>query len=120
MAGSLDVLLARAAASRTRQRMERDTAATARRHQDVAPAVKSGFLARSVEAQLAALLALGVEVLGRQPAFVLGLERRPVAIEHRKPRCIAVLARLDHVLAKHALELKAEAFGRGLARRVAV
>src|SRR3569623_1197793 len=119
MAVSLDVWLARAAASRAGRRMDRDTAATARHHQGVATAVRSGILVRSVEAQFAALLALGIEILGREPTLEPGLEPRPVAIDHREPRRVAVLAFLDHVLAEHALELEAEALGRRLARRIA-
>ena len=46
----------------------------------------------SVEAQLAALLPLLVEVLAREPALVAGLEARPVAIEVNGQTDVALAA----------------------------
>src|SRR6185369_1760011 len=74
----------------------------------------------SVEAQLAFLLTGCVEVRWIKPALVLGLEPGPVAIEHREPGGVTVLALLDHVLAEDTFEGEAEALGRGFARQVLV
>ena len=62
----------------------------------------------------------GVEIVGREPALVSGLARRPLAVEHGEPGGVAVAALDDHVLAEDALEREAEALGRALRGRVEV
>src|SRR5258708_6571708 len=55
-----------------------------------------------------ALLAGGIEICRRQPRLIGRLDRRPLAIGHRKPRGVAVASLDDHVLAKRALVGEAE------------
>src|SRR5215469_5290484 len=49
------------------------------------------------------LNALRIEVLGRQPAFEVALAHRPLAVEHGKPRVIAIAALGDDMLTERAL-----------------
>src|SRR5438552_10615752 len=56
---------------------------------------------QSCEAEF--LHAVGVEIIGLQPEFEIALAHWPLAIEHRKPRIVAIAALGDHVLAKGAL-----------------
>ncbi len=58
-----------------------------------------------------ALAAVGVEVLRRQPALERAARGRPLAVEQREPRGVAVAALDDHVLAERALVGEAEALG---------
>ena len=60
------------------------------------------------------LTPVGVEVLGRQPRAEGRADRRPLAVEDREPRRVAVAPLDDHVLAEHALRDEAEAQRRGL------
>src|SRR5262249_24952455 len=49
------------------------------------------------------LVALCVEIVGRQPAFEIALARGPFGIEHRKPGVIAIASLGHHVVAERAL-----------------
>src|SRR5450631_1737737 len=69
-----------------------------------------GLKERPSESQLAALVLRFIEVLRPQPSLVAGLEARPIAVGHCKPGGIAILTFDDHMLAKDALETKAETF----------
>ena len=62
------------------------------------------------------LPSVGIEIVWREPALVGRLAGRPLAVEHRKPGCVAVAALDDHVLAENPLEGEAEAL-RGATRR---
>src|ERR1700688_428238 len=70
----------------------------------------SRCLLQPSESQLAALMLRFIEVRRPQPSLVAGLEARPIAVGHRKPGGIAILTFDDHMLAKDALERKAETF----------
>ena len=54
----------------------------------------------------------GRRVLG-QPPLEVRADRRPLVVEHRVPRRVAVPSLDDHVLAEDALEREPEPFGRG-------
>src|SRR5271157_1251555 len=80
------------------------------------PKTRSGVVAR----QPAFLLLVGPEVLRREPRLVTGLQPCPVAVGHREPPRVPVLALDHHVLAEHALEGEAEALRGTLGRLVEV
>src|SRR5262245_8419243 len=67
-------------------------------------------------AELRALPALRVEIIGAEPALERRLARRPFAVEHGKPRIVAVAPLGDQVLAERAFVDEAIAQG-GAARR---
>src|SRR5690242_18692529 len=61
-----------------------------------------------------------VEVFGIEPALERLPARRPLAVEHREPSRVAVIAFDDHVLPEHALRREAEALRGALRGLVAV
>ena len=67
--------------------------------------------------QCSSLSTVGIEVLRRQPRFEAGSSRRPLRVDHRIPRRVAVPAFDDHVLAEQALVGEPES-KRGGARRL--
>src|SRR5438067_4383000 len=68
--------------------------------------------------QAHALVALGVEIAGIEPPLEGGFDRRPLAVDNRKPGGVAIAALDDVRLPEQPLKAKAVPRGGGARRRV--
>src|SRR5262245_53244241 len=64
------------------------------------------------------LLSCSVEVRGMKPLPERAIERRPLRVDHRVPRGVAVAALVDARLAEHALVGEPEPLGGGARRGI--